>query len=230
MGVGAALVDARTALVRQLRRWRQRHASLGDIFSDIYARGVWGRSGSRSGAGSNLEQTATLRAALAPLVAELEITSLLDIPCGDFFWMRHVDLGAVRYIGADIVPALIEELNASFASETRAFRVLDLTADALPHVDLILARDVLVHLSHRDAQRALATIKASNARYLATTTFTARSANPDIATGQWRPLNLQAPPFGLPAPWRLINEQCSEAGGAFADKCLGVWRVADLAP
>ena len=56
----------------------------------------------------------------------------------------------------------------------------------------------------------------------------AEPANIDIVTGDWRPLNLERPPFGFPPAHELINEQCSEGNGAFRDKSLGLWRIADL--
>ena len=43
-------------------------------------------------------------------------------------------------------------------------------------------------------------------------------------TGDWRPLNLERPPFNLPAPALLLNEGCTEGGDTFADKSLGLWR------
>jgi hypothetical protein len=46
--------------------------------------------------------------------------------------------------------------------------------------------------------------------------------------GDWRLLNLEAAPFGFPPADAILNEECTEAGGAYADKSLGVWRVADL--
>ena len=53
-----------------------------------------------------------------------------------------------------------------------------------------------------------------------------RPANAEIETGDWRPLNLGLPPFGLPAPVRLIDEGNR---GDQSDKRLGVWRLADIA-
>ena len=38
--------------------------------------------------------------------------------------------------------------------------------------------------------------------YLLTTTFPGAAANEEIVTGDWRVLNLEAPPFGLPPPSR----------------------------
>ena len=46
--------------------------------------------------------------------------------------------------------------------------------------------------------------------------------------GKWRTLNFNLPPFDFPEPMLVINEKCTEADGAFKDKSLGVWRLADL--
>jgi hypothetical protein len=58
-----------------------------------------------------------------------------------------------------------------------------------------------------------------------TTTFTERTTNVDIETGNWRTLNLRLAPFQLPAPLRTLNEQCTELGGAYSDKALALWEV-----
>jgi hypothetical protein len=85
-----------------------------------------------------------------------------------------------------------------------------------------------VHLSFADIHRALSNVRRSRITYLVTTTFPGCEVNEDIVTGDWRPLNLELEPFGFPGPSELLNEGCSEAGGLFADKSLGLWRVADL--
>jgi len=56
-----------------------------------------------------------------------------------------------------------------------------------------------------------------------TRTFIECASNEDIISGDWHVLNLQKPPFNFPEPQIIINEQCSEGGGAFADKSLGLW-------
>ena len=67
------------------------------VFSQF--RTTRGSKGSqRSGPGSSLVQTATIRRDIPALLASLGIRSFLDAPCGDFNWMRHVDLGVERYI------------------------------------------------------------------------------------------------------------------------------------
>lgn len=169
-----------------------------------------------------------LRDELPGLLKKLGVHTLLDLPCGDFNWMQQVDLTGIRYLGADIVTVLVERNNARFANENRRFLHLNLLTDPLPVCDLIFCRDCLVHLSFADVQAALANIKRSGATYLATTHFHDEPENTDILTGGWRPLNFFKAPFHFPEPVAEINEQCTEMGGAFADKCVVVWRVAEI--
>ncbi|MCP2167843.1 class I SAM-dependent methyltransferase [Goodfellowiella coeruleoviolacea] len=198
-----------------------------DTFTRIYASGEWGREESRSGFGSNLVQTEVIRGELPRLVRALGVRTFLDVPCGDWFWMSRVDLGVERYVGADVVPWVVERNRERFGAPGREFRVLDLLADPLPQADLVFCRDCLVHFSDADVFRALDAIRASGATWLVTTTFP-RWDNWDIDTGGWRPINLTAPPFSLAPPVRLVNEHCTEYHPHFTDKSLGVWRVADL--
>ena len=198
------------------------------IFRDIYRRNHWAGSESASGPGAAREQVEHLRTALPSLLARLGVRTLLDLPCGDYSWMRTLELPVTRYVGADLLPDLIEPLAAEHADVGHEFRVLDLTRDPLPAADLLLCRDCLVHLSYADIRRALANIARSGIPYLLTTTFPATAENEDIVTGDWRVLNLERAPFGLPPPLELLNEHCTEGEGRFADKSLGLWRVAEL--
>jgi SAM-dependent methyltransferase len=198
-------------------------------FTYVFQQGGFGNSPSLSGSGSDLEQTRVVREEVSRLLRELSITSILDIPCGDWYWMRHVDLRGIRYIGADIVPGLIQRNIAEFGtSDEHSFIVRDLCCDELPKVDLVFCRDCLVHLRLGDGRKALQNIRRSGSRYLLATTHPSRTVNPELKPNFFRPLNLQLPPFCLPAPLRLISEQCTEDNGAFADKSLGLWDLADV--
>lgn len=198
------------------------------IFTDIFQNNDWAGGDSVSGQGSDLEQTRVVVELLPELLRELSVTRFLDLPCGDFHWMSRVDLTGVDYLGGDIVKDLVAK-NARHQRAKVRFQHLDLLAGELPAVDLALCRDCLVHFSDEDVFRALRNLARSGSRYLLTTTFPDRAQNPPISTGKWRPLNLQAAPFSLPAPERLVNERCTEGGGAFADKSLGLWRLEAIA-
>jgi len=203
-------------------------ASTDAIFRDIYRRNHWSGPESRSGLGAGPDQTAVLSTALPDLLRRLGVGVLLDLPCGDYGWMGRIELPVARYIGADLLPELIEPLQARFGDARHSFRVLDLTRDALPEADLILCRDCLVHLSFSDIRRALGSVLRAGIPWLLTTTFPRCEVNEEIVTGDWRPLDLERPPFELPAPFELLNEGCTEGDGLFGDKSLGLWRTSDL--
>src|SRR6266446_2969208 len=88
---------------------------LAERFTLIYKKGVWVDDESRSGGGSNLYATAKIRKAIPVLIDKYRIRSILDIPCGDFFWFKEMSLPIERYIGGDIVQPLIEEISAKYA-------------------------------------------------------------------------------------------------------------------
>ena len=208
---------------------RLRHGD-GDVtvFDAIIRENRWQDPDSLSGGGSNLEQTATIRREIPALLSRVGAQSILDAPCGDFHWMRLVDLGNVHYTGADVVAPLIEQCQRTYGSDRRTFVARNITEDGLPKADVIFCRDCLVHLSYKHIRRALRNFRDSGATYLLTTTYTARTENWDIVTGDWRPLNLQVPPFAFPAPLDAIVEGSTEYGGDYADKTLALWRLDSL--
>jgi SAM-dependent methyltransferase len=198
------------------------------IFRDIYRRHHWSGSDSASGAGASPDQTSELRESLPALLRELGATTMLDLPCGDYGWMRTIELPVARYIGADLLPELIQPLMAAFGDSEHEFLVLDLTRDPLPPTDLLFCRDCLVHLSYADIGRALQNVARSSISYFLTTTFPRCETNEDIVTGDWRMLDLERAPFHLPPAMHILNEGCTEGDGVFADKSLGLWRTEDL--
>jgi hypothetical protein len=205
--------------------------SRAERFQQIFEENAWGNAESVSGEGSNLERTRAVRAALPGLLARHNVRSILDAPCGDFYWMKEVALGDIDYIGADIVPEIIERDVEWYAGPKRRFVLSDLVSDPLPAADLILCRDCLVHLPYSETWKALENFTRSGATWLLTTTFTGPRENHDIALGDWRAINLERPPYNLPRPVEVINEESDEVDeelGAFPDKSLGLWRLADL--
>jgi hypothetical protein len=195
-------------------------------FQRIHDSNLWGAAKSTSGLGSELDATAVLRTELPRLLARLGITSLLDAPCGDAGWINAASLG-VRYVGIDIVPDLVERLQAGAAAGDIGgdYHLADITQDPLPRCDAILCRDCLVHLSFANVGRAVGNCRRSGASWLITTTFPEWQTNRDCEDGDWRALNFERPPFCWGTPVELLNENCTEAGGGWRDKSLGVWRI-----
>jgi SAM-dependent methyltransferase len=191
--------------------------SVKERFTEIYENNLWCSPESVSGGGSEMQNTKVIRRELPELIQKFGIKSILDIPCGDWNWMKDVDLCGASYIGADIVEPLIELNKAKYTNID--FRVLDLINDTLPKVDLVFTRDCLGHLSNYNVHKAIENIKRSGSKYLLATSFTKWKVNPDIEDGGWKCINLMIPPFQL-NPIYLINEDCQEGYPHYNDKCM----------
>ena len=198
------------------------------IFTDIYLNNKWGDKYSLSGTGSNLNQTKIILKELANIIKKYEVKDILDIPCGDFYWMKEFDFQGLNYIGADIVSQLINENIKKFKRSNINFQIVDLLIDEIPDSDFLFCRDCLVHFSFKDIFQAINNIKKSNSKYLMTTNFVERKYNEDIPTGAWRTINLCKPPFYFPEPSLIILENCTEADNQFSDKALCLWELSQI--
>ena len=184
---------------------------------------------SKSGGGSTLNQTQTIIQEIPILLNTLNVTSLLDAPCGDFNWMKCVDLTGIKYTGIDIVSSVINQNNNIYANKNISFAVLDILTDNLPKSDIILCRDCLVHFTIDGVFEAVKNFKKSGSKYLLTTTFTGDRINKLTALmGHWNPYKLTAPPFNFPEPLLIINENCTEANREYTDKSLALWKLEDI--
>lgn len=212
-------------LAKHYRRRRLRKIGVEEVFTDIFKVNRWGGKDSVSGPGSDAGQVSAITKDLPILLRDLGVSTILDIPCGDFHWMKDVDLEGVRYIGADVVEELVTINKAKYGTSDIRFLHLNLLTDELPKADLVFCRDCLVHLSFHDIFLALRNICDSQPKYFMTTTFPSRPRNRDVVTGEWRRLNLEIQPFSFSKPLRIVNEQCMEEKGAHKDKSLGLWPI-----
>lgn len=199
-----------------------------DIFTKYYKNNTWRGKESVSGPGSDYEQTKYLIPELSLLIKNLNIKTILDVPCGDFNWMKRVDLSNVNYTGGDIVEDLIKNNSKRYASDNIKFEIIDVVNDKLKTVDLIIVRDCFVHLPQSDILKAIDNIKDSKSKYLLTTNFTWESTknNTDIEIGQWRRLNLTQDPYNFKFPEKIIIEGNRQSHDH--DKTMSLWKIKDL--
>ena len=196
------------------------------IFTHIFKTNAWRSAESRSGPGSSLKVTKRIRQVIQEILSRHQIRTFLDIPCGDFNWMKEVDLDGIEYTGADIVADLIANNSRLFGSANIQFQQMDLINSVLPRVDLIMVRDCLVHLSFDDCYSALEGIRNSDSRYFLSTTFPQILQNEEIETGDFRRINLQLPPFNFPKPIEIYSE--NHDVDRDPRKCLGLWEIASI--
>jgi len=192
-------------------------------FTRHYERRDWDEPETVSGRGSSLKSTATIRRELPCLFADLGIRSVVDAGCGDFYWFSTLPIELDSYLGIEVVEGLAATNQERYGEQRRRFTSLDIIRDPLPSADLILCRDVLVHLKNRQVAAALRNFRRSGSQYLLTTTFTGKRQNIDIPLGGWRPLNLELPPFELGSPLAVISEAESVEDSRYTDKSLALW-------
>lgn len=140
-----------------------------------------------------------------------------DVGCGDFTWMRHVDLPG-HCTGIDIVPSVVEENSRAYGSPQREFMLADSVSDPLPDGDTVLCREVLFHLSFAHAVAVLRNIVSKQRRFVILTTDKDTLFNADIETGDFRALNLERKPFRLPPAMIEIADDA-----VASRRFLGVW-------
>jgi hypothetical protein len=177
------------------------------VFQDIYEgkTNLWGQEESKSGGGSTLKATSILREQLPFIINKYSITSMLDVPCGDYNWMKIIEKKCF-YLGGDIIPEMIMNNQKLYGSDKVQFNVIDITKDPLPKVDLIFCRECLQHLSDSNVIKAIENFKHSGSKYLMVTSFPKTWRNYDILDGDYRALNLQKRPFYFPKPLLKIKE------------------------
>lgn len=191
------------------------------LWSDFYERNRWRGRESRSGRGSDRDQTKIIERAIPAVVKETGAKTVLDLPCGDFNWMQGIEFPeGVEYSGADVVPGVIAA-NRQISKGAVIFFWHDIVEDPLPPrgADLIICRDLLGHLSWEQAHQAIKHLKGG-AEWLLTTTYPG-ATNVPIKPGGWYGINLRAEPFNFGPPVALIHEHSTI--GSDREKHLGLW-------
>ena len=199
-----------------------------EIFTDIYKSNSWNGKESISGEGSDLTETVELLSQLPAFLEKYKIKSMIDLPCGDFNWMQYLEYELEKYTGIDIVEDIVKTNNIRFGSDTRSFVTKDCLSDDIGEADLLFCRDLLIHFSDADIIKFFTNIGRSNVKYVLTTHFIDEE-NSDIATGQWRPVNLVENPYGLSEPHDMIVEKTKMFNERFVDtKVMALWSIDDI--
>ena len=182
------------------------------IFNHIYHSRAWSTSYATDdnqqkitldGPGSTLWYTVTIRSELPKLLKKWNIKSLLDASCGEFSWMRELDLTGIEYTGGDIVKDKIDKLSSEFPD--KKWLHLDIIEDDLPEVELWMCRDTIFHFPHDSVWKTLENFARSKIKYLLISSHPNQD-NQDIDFGGFHPINFDASPFSFSEPLDKIND------------------------
>ncbi|WP_126284853.1 class I SAM-dependent methyltransferase [Burkholderia stagnalis] len=208
-----------------------------EFFTRVYRENLWNGLESRSGQGSDQWFTKKLAEGLPDALRKLGVSRLLDLPCGDFNWMKSVDLTGVDYIGGDIVPDMIEVNNVNYGSPSRQFVVLDIATSMLPSADMIFVRDCFIHFSNELIFQALGNIARSDIRYLCLGTLSRRRYPPiqniDLERTehgvdfQYRPIQFESPPYSFPEPILEIEDGAENSDVRWIST-MAVWEISSI--
>lgn len=192
-----------------------------EIFSDYYKYNSWGSKESKSGPGSTLYESKQLIEQLPELLKTLNIKTILDAACGDFNWMKEINLSNYLYTGIDIVTECIIDNQKKYQKDNIKFLRKSIMIDPLPTADIIICRDALVHFPSDMVLKTIQNFKDSGSTYLLMTHFTNIETNSDINMGDWRPINFTLEPFNFKEPLYIIKE-------TLPIKTMALWKLNDL--
>jgi hypothetical protein len=167
--------------------------------------------GSHCGPGSSLEYTASIQQELPALLQKHAVRSMFDAGCGDRHWIKHVELPC-SYLGGDVSSDFIDLSGGTIIKH-------EITSDTIPTVDLIMIRDVAIHLSNADRYRLLCNVARSNAKFLLMTQcLVDHNDDVDYSDFPFSEINWNISPWGLPDPIDMIVERLS-------NKSLCLWTI-----
>jgi SAM-dependent methyltransferase len=174
-----------------------RQPSLTRTFNRIYAEGTWAKDATgkgTSGSGSTLEITQEYRAYVEDFIKRHAVKSVVDAGCGDWGFSSAMDWGDASYLGIDIASDVIEAVRKKHEKGKIRFQIGDIT-DELPAADLLISKDVLQHLSNKLIHKFIKNNLRKGKYKWVILTNNRSGENQDIPTGDYRAIDLAAPPF-----------------------------------
>jgi len=171
-----------------------------DTFESIYKKKLWGEDKNgkgHSGHGSIPENTEEIKGMIEYFIDILKIKTILDIGCGDWQYMSRVNLNGIKYIGIDASKSVIAENNKLYSTNNIKFLHGNICDMDISFTDLIIVKDVLMHLSNSDINTILEKIYNKCKYAIIVDDYDTISINADIKTGEHRPINILANPFNF---------------------------------
>lgn len=151
-----------------------------------------------SGPGSLLRNTENLIKFLPNFLFNYKIKSIIDVPCGDFNYMKEINLENINYNGYDVSENAINRC-LKYKKSNINFAVLDATKQQLMYSDLIVCKDLFLHLSFYYIKIIIKNILNSKCKYFAVSRYdNGNVINQDQESGCGaRPIEITQEPFNF---------------------------------
>jgi len=215
-------------------------SNIEEAFSEIYQNQRWGK-GSGSGEGSDPARNDRYIQLIEKFIRDRGIKSVVDLGCGDWQFSRQIDWGGATYLGIDVVPSVVQDLNARYARDGIRFTQGNIVTCDLPEADLAISMDVLQHppsdlilkFLARLGQFKYAILTNDRQQYhlpgwrnlwnLRPKDIT--TPNSQISGGAYRPVRLREAPFNLAAQ-ELLRIHMRHSNGMHLKEVL-LWEKTD---
>lgn len=153
-----------------------------DIFTDIYARKVWG-----DGSGGGSVHSGPYIDYVNQAIAKYKPRSILDIGCGDLVVASQFHLQGAEYIGWDA--ATFDVVADQMKGMATVHMGVDALTEPIPEVDMILCKEVMQHLPNEYVLKLLERTKDCPIRIICNSAK-GDGLNDDIPIGGFRPIDL----------------------------------------
>lgn len=171
-----------------------------EFFTHVYENGLWGKDedgNSTSGTGSSLKEGIPFINIIQNLLKNHNISSVVDLGCGDWELAKEINWGQATYLGLDVVESIIRKNQKLYSSDKINFLLYDAESDTLPQADLLICKDVLMHLPNSYIFEILAQSKKFKYCVFINDVNPLATINKDIPSFGFRVLNLTLDPFNL---------------------------------
>ena len=174
------------------------------VFEWIYDRGGW--SGLGSGPGSSARYNRPFLNFLSNFARKADIRSIVDYGCGDWTMFSEYQFGNIDYLGIDIVDSVVEANRNRYSGPGIEFRLARPLAGETCSADLLLMKDVMIHLPNGHCAEFLDYARNRFRFGIFVNDMRSHEAgvNEDIRMGGYRPIDITKPPFNWPARTLLV--------------------------
>jgi Methyltransferase domain len=222
-------------LVRRARRmWATRSNAV--IFGNIYENRLWGvgidpKVPFYSGIGSYDPSVIQYVSLVVDVINKYDVRNVIEIGCGDFVVASQYADKCQKYLGIEVVRALVEHNQRTYGTKAVNFLFADASRTKLPSCDLCIIRQVLQHLSNRDITTIFKNIKAKHilvtehlpAAHKVTSFNLEKKPGADIRVPLGSGVFIDKPPFNLSA--QVLMEANVTSDIHEADERLVTWLV-----
>jgi SAM-dependent methyltransferase len=172
---------------------------------------------SRSGTGSTVDNTVSIRKTLTETIGKYNVRKMLDLGCGDWNWLKEIPKSRLpaKYIGIDAAPDVIASNQAKHGDKQVKFvceSSLDYLAErSYKEFDLILIRHSLEHLPNDyNIQLLKEVIRCAKYVLITSAKHDQANVNGKCKVGGYRPINLLMPPYikVIGHPSQEIDDYC----------------------